>query len=111
MNQESAAQEARDIDLVAELVNEVEVDDDEPMPYPVLGTPPRVEESEQDGKLSLSICFIYLILTLYTLRTIVGFGRQDITCGRQSFSTSKSSVGVEDVRPISPGERNGFGGR
>jgi len=56
LDQESAAQEARDIDLVAELVNDVEVDDDEQMSYPVLGTPQKVEEFEPDGKLFAYLC-------------------------------------------------------
>ena len=51
LDQESAAQEARDIELVAELVNEVEVEDDEQMSYTRLRTPQRMEELEPDGKL------------------------------------------------------------
>jgi len=65
LDQESVAQEARDIDLVAELVNEVEVEDYEQMTYPALGTPQRVEEFEQDGKLFSPICVIALGLTTF----------------------------------------------
>lgn len=62
-DQESAAQEARDIDLVAELVNEVGVEDD--VSYPLLGTPQRVEELEPDGKLHSPICIIAFGLTVF----------------------------------------------
>jgi hypothetical protein len=65
LDPESATQEARDIELVAELVNEVEVEDDEQMPHPLLRTPQRLEELESDGKLLSPVFVIALSLTVY----------------------------------------------
>ena len=80
IEQDSVAQEANDIDLVAELVNDFQVEDDDQLSYPLVGTPPRAEDVEQDGK--LPSLFIYLsTISLCALRAIVCFGRQDLTCG------------------------------
>jgi hypothetical protein len=78
--QETSAQEAEDIDLVARLVNEVEVDDEGESSYDSLfGTPPKgFAELEHDGS-SIYICYFFLVF--YSLsRTFVSSSRQDFAC-------------------------------
>lgn len=65
LDEDNAVQEAKDIDLVTKFVNEVEDEDDEAMPYTLFGTPQRVEESEQDGKLLPKSVTFMLSLIVY----------------------------------------------
>lgn len=80
VDRESAAEEAEDIDLVAQLVNEVDVDDeDAEMSNSPLGTPSRDEgELEPDGKPRLLNIFSRRI-TIFTpfQRAAICASRQD----------------------------------